>query len=158
MNNTAQSLKNAYLWLKHRNMARDLYHEAVKIALANEGWMITHDPLYLADLAQGIDYEIDLGAEKLIVAERGLEKIAVEVKSFLRASISHEFHGVFGQYLVYLEALKQLAPERVLLLAMPDFAYDRLQDYPFILDLLNRYEVKYIVFDSTQPNIVIWKK
>lgn len=139
-------------------MARDLYHEAVKIALTREGWLITHDPFYLADLAQSIDYEIDLGAEKLIVAERGLEKIAVEVKSFLRASISHEFHSVFGQYLVYLEALKQLAPERVLILAMPDFAYERLQDYPFILDLLTRYEVKYVVFDSTEPNIVIWKK
>ena len=139
-------------------MAKDLYHETVKTALVKEGWLITHDPLYLADEPARIDYEIDLGAEKLIVAERGPEKIAVEVKSFLRASISHEFHSVFGQYLVYLEALKQLAPERVLLLAMPDFAYERLQDYPFILDLLNRYEVRYIVFDSTQPNIVIWKK
>jgi hypothetical protein len=130
----------------------------VKEALRKEGWLITHDPLYLVEEGASIDYEIDLGAEKLIVAERGLEKIAVEVKSFLRASISHEFHSVFGQYLVYLEALKLLAPERSLLLAMPDFAYDRLQEYPFILDLLNRYQVSYIVFDSTQPNIVIWKK
>jgi hypothetical protein len=62
-------------------MAKDLYHETVKIALAKEGWLITHDPLYLADLNVGIDYEIDLGAEKLIVAEKGLEKIAIEVKS-----------------------------------------------------------------------------
>lgn len=139
-------------------MARDLYHKKVRIALEEEGWLITHDPLYLSDFAAKIDYEIDLGAEKLIVAEKGPEKIAVEVKSFLRTSISHEFHSVFGQYLVYLEVLKKLAPERILYLAIPDFAYDRLQDYSFILDILRNYEVRYIVFDSKQPNIVIWKK
>jgi hypothetical protein len=25
-------------------MAKDLYHEIVKTALENEGWLITHDP------------------------------------------------------------------------------------------------------------------
>lgn len=139
-------------------MARDLYHEKVRLALEAEGWHITHDPLYLSDLTAKIDYEIDLGAEKLIVAQKGMEKIAVEVKSFLRTSISHEFHSVFGQYLVYFEALRKLEPERILYLAIPDFAYDRLQDYSFILDVLRNYEVRYLVFDSKQLNIVSWKK
>ncbi len=31
----------------------------------------------------GVDLEIDLGAERIIVAERQGDKIAVEVKSFL---------------------------------------------------------------------------
>lgn len=67
-------------------MAKDLFHETVKLALQKDGWMITHDPLPLLDKARNIDYEIDLGAEKLIGAERGQEKIAIEVKNFLRAS------------------------------------------------------------------------
>lgn len=83
------SKKTAIFGLEQLSMAKDLYHETVKTALVKEGWLITHDPLYLADEPARIDYEIDLGAEKLIVAERGPEKIAVEVKSFLRASISH---------------------------------------------------------------------
>jgi hypothetical protein len=37
---------------------------------------------------------VDLGAERLIAAERNLEKIAVEVKSFLAASTIYEFHLV----------------------------------------------------------------
>jgi hypothetical protein len=35
--------------------------------------------------------EIDLGAEKLICAEKGIEKIVVEVKSFLSRSLTYEF-------------------------------------------------------------------
>jgi hypothetical protein len=139
-------------------MAKDIYHNLVKLALERDGWLITHDPFNISDITTNIDYDIDLGAEKLIAAERGSDKIAVEVKSFLRASISHEFHSVFGQYLIYLEALKKLAPERILLLAMPNFAFDRLQEYPFILEILNRYGVNYIVFDANQPNILEWKR
>lgn len=26
-------------------MAKDIFHDTVKIALQNEGWQITHDPL-----------------------------------------------------------------------------------------------------------------
>lgn len=39
---------------------------------------------------------IDLGAEKLIAAQRDQEKIAVEVKSFLRGSAISEFHTAVG--------------------------------------------------------------
>jgi hypothetical protein len=40
--------------------------------------------------------EIDLMAEKLILAERSTEKIAVEVKSFLSPSAISEFHTALG--------------------------------------------------------------
>lgn len=65
--------------------AKDLYHEAVKNALIKDGWTITHDPLRLR-LRRGKSLFVDLGAERLLAAERGAEKIAVEVKSFARAS------------------------------------------------------------------------
>lgn len=55
-------------------MARDIIHEIVKRALMKDGWTITHDP-YLLKIKP--NQEIDLGAEKLIVAERGADKIAV---------------------------------------------------------------------------------
>ncbi|QTR54850.1 hypothetical protein J9260_07125 [Thiothrix unzii] len=43
--------------------ARDLFHQAVVIALQKEGWVITHDPLAVP--IGGIDLYIDLGAERL---------------------------------------------------------------------------------------------
>jgi XisH protein len=39
---------------------------------------------------------IDLGAEKLIAAERGSEKIAVEIKSFSGASFINDLENAWG--------------------------------------------------------------
>ena len=64
--------------------AKDLFHATVRKALEKDGWVITADPLVLTIGLRSVF--IDLGAEKLIAAERGAEKIAVEVKSFIGAS------------------------------------------------------------------------
>jgi hypothetical protein len=53
-------------------MARDKIHEAVKNALIKDGWTITDDPLIL--LPEEDNIAIDLGAEKLLLAEKGVEK------------------------------------------------------------------------------------
>lgn len=62
-------------------MARDKFHHCVRRAIEKDGWLITDDPLRLS--SGKVDVEIDLGAEKLLAAERGEEKIAVEIKNFL---------------------------------------------------------------------------
>ena len=49
--------------------ARDLFHESVKIALQKENWVITDDPLKVE--TGGAKFEIDLGAERLLAAQRG---------------------------------------------------------------------------------------
>jgi len=61
--------------------AKDVFHNAVKNALQKEGWLITDDPLFIR--FGGINIYIDLGAEKVIAAEKDGQKIAVEIKSFL---------------------------------------------------------------------------
>jgi XisH protein len=45
--------------------------------------------------------QIDLGAEKLIAAEKDNQKIAVEIKSFLRTSKITDFYNALGQFLPY---------------------------------------------------------
>ena len=85
-------------------MAKDLYHNLVKEALITDGWTITDDP-YRLDWTP--KWEIDLGAEKLIGAEKENRQIAVEIKTFLKPSFPNEFHTVLGQYLSYLHALKE---------------------------------------------------
>ena len=112
-------------------MAKDLYHQAVRIALEKDGWVITRDPFNLVSKEDNIDYEVDLGAEKLIAAERGVEKIAVEIKSFLKTSLANEFHGILRQYITYSDALAFLEYERQLILAIPRFAEERLENIHF---------------------------
>jgi XisH protein len=65
-------------------MAKDLFHKAVLESLTNDNWAITQDPYRLV-LSKKV-LEIDIGAEPIIAAQKGREKIAVEVKSFLKES------------------------------------------------------------------------
>jgi XisH protein len=75
-------------------LARDIFHNLVKDALEKEGWMVTHDPYPLLRRKDG-GLQTDIGAEKIITAERENMKIAVEVKSFVHISILHDFlHAV----------------------------------------------------------------
>ncbi len=62
---------------------------------------------------------IDLGAEKVLAAEREGQKIAVEVKSFLQNSTISEFHTALGQFISYRTLLRDQYPEYVLYLAVP---------------------------------------
>ncbi|MBP8252734.1 MAG: hypothetical protein KAX40_10235 [Herpetosiphon sp.] len=82
---------------------RDIFHQAVRQALINDGWTVTDDPLLVK--FGSIDFYIDLGAEKLIAAHKADVKIAVEVKGFLGASLVSEFHAALGQFLNYRFAL-----------------------------------------------------
>jgi len=58
--------------------ALDYDHQIVKTALTKDGWTITHDPLTIEYDKR--DLHIDLSAERIIAAERGMKKIAVEIK------------------------------------------------------------------------------
>ena len=55
--------------------AKDIFHEAVRKGLEKEGWVITDDPLKLQ--VGGVEMYVDLGAEKIIAAEKDGQKIAV---------------------------------------------------------------------------------
>ncbi|MEM9832988.1 MAG: element excision factor XisH family protein [Bacteroidota bacterium] len=69
--------------------AKDKYHSHIIEALKKDDWIITHDP-YIIE-TQGVNYQVDLGAEKVIAAEKSGVKIAIEVKSFLKESTVSEF-------------------------------------------------------------------
>jgi hypothetical protein len=83
--------------------AKDVYHNAVRSALIKECWTITHDPLTVE--FEDVTLFVDLGTEQFIAAERGAEKIAVEIKSFIRESMVLEFHTAAGQFINYRLAL-----------------------------------------------------
>ncbi len=135
--------------------ARDTFHEAVKSALQKDGWCITHDPLYI-NFAE-VEIYIDLGAERLIAAEKDEEKIAVEIKTFLRPSAISEFHTVLGQFLNYRFALKAEDPKRLLYLAIPIEIYETFFARRFVQLITQEYQLKLIVFEPTKEEIVQWQ-
>lgn len=136
-------------------MARDKLHEVVKRALEKDGWTITHDP-YLLKFVPG--QEIDLGAEKIIMADRGVDKIAVEVKSFLTASKIYKFYEALGQYISYDIGLKLQEPTRRLFLAIPEKVFKQLMSYTTVPLAFEREHVKIIVVDPIKEKIVEWKE
>ncbi len=136
--------------------AKDFFHNAVRLALEKENWQITDDPLYLR-LTALVKIRIDLGAEKLIGAEKDNHKIAVEVKSFLGLSAISEFHTAIGQFLNYRIPLRQQDPERVLYLAISQDIYQEFFTDSFIQTVLQTYEIKLLVFDINKEEIVLWK-
>ena len=116
--------------------AKDATHDIVKRALEKDGWTITHDPYYLK--VGGVEMYIDLGAEVMLAAERGTQKIAVEVKSFLGASSISEFHTALGQFINYRLALEDREKDRTLYLAAPVDIYEEFFILPFIRKVTER--------------------
>lgn len=134
--------------------AKDIYHDVVKQALLNDGWDITADPLRIQFL--GVELRIDLGAERVIAADRNGEKIAVEIKSFLRSSAITDFHEALGQYIDYREGLTHIEPERWLFLAVPVIAYQSFFQLPFGQYMIQQYQLKLIVYHPEKEVIVQW--
>ncbi|MCF8246486.1 MAG: XisH family protein [Saprospiraceae bacterium] len=135
---------------------RDIYHNSVRNALEKEGWTITDDPL---DLTVGeVELFADLGAERVIAAERGNEKIAVEIKSFVGQSPVSDFHKAIGQYENYRLSLEELDPVREIWLAVPGEVWNDFFQRPFIQKAINRYDIKIIVFNPEKENVESWIK
>jgi len=134
--------------------ARDLFHDIVKTALEREDWHITHDPYALS--ADSFDLAIDLGAEKVIAAERGETKIAVEIKSFLGPSKITELYSALGQFIAYRTALQSQDPERRLYLAVPENLYKKFFATPFVQELIHQNTIYLITYDTDQEKLAQW--
>ena len=135
--------------------AKDIYHQTVKIALVKDCWTITHDP-YRIRLAKGKNLFVDLGAERLIAADRDTEKIAVEVKSFTRASDMKELEDALGQFVLYARLLIRYAPERTLYLAVTEEIRKTVFEEEAGQILIEDGIIRLVTFDPTQEVIVRW--
>jgi hypothetical protein len=134
--------------------ALDRYHTHLRNALIKDGWTITDGPLTL-QLDERQLY-IDFAAERLLAAERGMEKIAVEVKTFRNPSPVADLEQAIGQYGLYEDVLRIVKPELVLYLAIPQEAFvsiffERIGQ----LALQNRIK-KAFTFASDAEEIIQW--
>ncbi len=136
--------------------AKDIFHETVKQALQKEQWIITNDPLNFK--FGNVNFQVDLGAERVLAAERDNEKIAVEIKSFLNPSAITDFYAALGQFLSYRLALEATEPDRKLYMAVPLDIYRTFFQFEFTQTAVQRYHVLLIVYDPINEVIVKWTK
>ena len=134
--------------------AKDLYHQSAKNALIKDGWTITHDPLHLKWGKR--DMYVDLGAEKLIAAEKAGQRIAVEVKTFAGLSDMTDLEQALGQYLAYRSVITRTKSNRSLYLAVHDRVYVDIFDEPIAKLLVEDYNIQIIVFEPEQEVILKW--
>jgi hypothetical protein len=134
--------------------AKDVYHDTVKTALVKDGWTITDDPLVFKVGRRSA--LIDLGAQKLLAAERGEQKIAVEVKSFLSPSLMKDLENALGQFVLYSKILVKQERDRSLYLAVNQTTFDEIFTEEIGQLLLETTELRLIIFDLTTEEITQW--
>jgi hypothetical protein len=112
---------------------RDRYHDAVKRALVKDGWNVTHDPYTLSRGRRNL--YVDLGAERLLAAERPGEKIAVEI---------------------YRSALRRQDPSRRMVVAVPFDAFESIWSEEVAQDVARDEQIPLLVFDPVEEVIRRW--
>ena len=116
--------------------ARDYYHDIVKKALQKDGWTITHDP-YRIRLARRKNLFVDLGAERLIAAEKDLEEAV-------------------GQFVLYEHLLTRYEPERKLYLAVPEDVRQSIFEEEAGQVLIEDKIIRLFSFNVNQAEVVVW--
>ena len=134
--------------------AKDLIHEAVRNALIKDGWSITDDPLTFE--YAGVRVFADVGAERVIGAERNNHKIAVEIKSFVGRSLFHDLEGALGQYIVYRRFLQKSESSRQLYLAINYLIHETDFQAEAVQMLLQEEQVSLLVVDVTAEEVKQW--
>lgn len=134
--------------------ARDRLHDAVKTALLRDGWTITHDPLRVTSGRRNL--YVDLGAERLLAAEKGTVRIAVEVKTFGGPSDVEALEQATGQHILYRALLDAQDPGRQLFLAVPDDVWNTLFQEPIGETALRFAIDRVLSFDAAEERILQW--
>lgn len=135
---------------------KDIYHDHVRNALEKDGWTITHDPLTITLENTRDNLFVDLGAERLIAAEKASLKIAVEVKSFVSGSKMTDLENALGQYTLYHDILAENEPDRTLYLAIRMDVFTTIINQAFWNLLLRNNRLRLLIFDDIKQEVLRW--
>jgi hypothetical protein len=100
-----------------------------------------------------VQMQIDLGTDRLLAAQRDIEKIAVEVKRFIKPSAISEFHTAVGQYFNYRYALRAQEPDRKLYLAVPSQTYDQFFRLRFVEEIVQEQRILLVIYNIKTKGI-----
>ncbi len=99
---------------------------------------------------------VDLGAERLLAAEKGVRKIAVEVKTFSGPSDVKDLEDAVGQFVLYEHALRRAEPERSLYLALSESAWEMVFADSLGEMLIDDHVLRIVTFDPEKEAITRW--
>ncbi|MDY6804258.1 MAG: element excision factor XisH family protein [Cyanobacteriota bacterium] len=134
--------------------ARDVFHNAVRVALEKDGWAITNDPLFIE--IENFPFHINPETEGMLAAEKGDRKIALEIKSFPGTSKLDDFYEVLGQFIFYNSVLKDQPENVTLYLAVSRDIYNDFLTKEFIQEIVKERGVKQLIVDRNEQNIGSW--
>jgi hypothetical protein len=98
----------------------------------------------------------DLGAEKLLGAEKSDRRIVVEIKVFGGPSPVADLEQALGQYGLYRSLLKQKGERRDVYLAVAHDVYEDFIGQVTVTGVLADQRVKLLVFQPEKEEIVQW--
>ena len=96
----------------------------------------------------------------MVAAEREGQRIAVEIKSFVKLSAIQDLKEALGQFVLYSGALSE-SPEnkdRILYLGIRDETYETVFEEAIGQMLLRHTHLPLIVFNPEREEITLWKK
>lgn len=94
----------------------------------------------------------------MLIAEKGSERIAVEVKSFISKSEIEDLKNAIGQFVLYRAALNEQEPGRKLFLAIRETIYQSLFIAPKTWALCQREGIKLLIFNPQTEEVVLWSE
>jgi hypothetical protein len=135
--------------------SRDAIHDVVKQALVRDGWQITNDP-YVISYGDRFLF-IDLGiTTRFIGAERGEQRLAIEIKELRGRSIVKELEQAIGQYILYQLLLRQVEPDSLLYLAVSAHAYEEIFQEPIGQLVISDLPLNLLVVDTRSSEVNQW--
>jgi len=90
------------------------------------------------------------------MAEKGTEKIAVEIKSFIGTSEVEDLKNALGQYVLYEKIIKRQLLDRTLYLAIRENTFNSLFHQEIGQILLEEKTLKLIIFNPDNEVITQW--
>lgn len=133
--------------------AKDIYHDAVKNALIKDDWTITADPYFI--IYKKLKLIADLSAESALSAQKGNNKIVIEIKSFINPSFIYDLERAVGQYIIYRNFLKKTAPDHQIYLALSQLVYQANFDETIQI-VVDENQLKLIIVDTEKEIITKW--
>ncbi len=130
---------------------KDRYHDTVVRALSKDGWTVTGEQVRLRILGRRLWVDI-----RAVKADKSVS-ILVEVKGFENAPSPVEYlASAVGKYVLYASILNDLKSDERLYLAVPELAYNGILSEKIGQSVINRAEIRLIVFDPEGEEIVKW--
>lgn len=129
-------------------------YAAVKAALINDGWMITHDPMRLR-WDDTVLY-VDFAAERPTTPPGTDRRIAVIAQDVTAHDDMENLQVALGRYILAHDVLEQEEPARVLYLAVPEEVWHGLVATQMSRLLIESEQIRLLIFSPQDAAIREW--